>query len=174
MNHLEVLEKMRNSALENYILPGLKSHLLGGKNYGTIRMFEATRTQDEFITPHSHRYDFACLVLQGQVTNTLYVPSANLSTDEFMCTTLIKQDSGFVRVSCEEARFDRRQSTYETGEWYAMSSGQIHSIRFKKGSLVLFFEGEQVGNSSVILEPVVKGEHLQTFNVAPWMYKKES
>ena len=53
----EIFDKLKHSPIHNYILPGLTSWVLkpAGDGHGMIRMFEASRETQEFITPHSHR-----------------------------------------------------------------------------------------------------------------------
>jgi len=56
----------RGRVLEDYIVPGLRSTLLGTTAAGgVIRLFEQEREPELFITPHDHRYSFDCYVLKG-------------------------------------------------------------------------------------------------------------
>jgi len=52
-----------------------------------------------------------------------------------------------------------------------MKHDEIHSITFSKGAKVLFFEGPQVSDKSVIIEPIINGQTVSTYDVAPWMFK---
>lgn len=176
MNDEDIINSMLHSPLKNYILPGLTSSLVGGNGFGQVRLFHASRPNQELITPHSHRYNFTCCVLSGSAINTVYKPvSSDLQGgSEFALSYLHKTPEGFVRAA--EVVIDKyamHQATYTTGEWYRMSSNEIHSIRFEEHSLVLFFEGPEVTDTSVILEPYVDGQHLKTFKVEDWMYQKE-
>lgn len=70
-----LLQSMQHSPLGNYAgLPGLTSHLIAKSDHGCVRTFSSPRYTEEHITPHSHRYDFTCLVLRGYVENTTYDP----------------------------------------------------------------------------------------------------
>jgi hypothetical protein len=83
---------MRHSRLGNYIVPGLTSHLVGGAEFGKVRVFSTERSARDFITPHSHRFDFTSLVLSGTVHNTLYIKSA--ANAEAWCLSTIGQVCG--------------------------------------------------------------------------------
>jgi hypothetical protein len=53
-----------------------------------------------------------------------------------------------------------------------MTADEIHSIFFGRDTSVLFFEGPNVSDTSIILEPVVDGETIPTFKVEPWAFKR--
>ena len=59
---IEILQDMKTSKVANYVIAGLDSYMLEN---GNIRMFENSRKHQDMITPHSHRFDFVCLVLSG-------------------------------------------------------------------------------------------------------------
>ena len=71
-------------------------------------------------------------------------------------------------------RFIYQDTTYSAGECYSMTAQEIHSIHFSRGARVLFFEGPSKRNDSVILEPFVDGEIVETFEVKPWMFKRDA
>lgn len=169
---------MAHSRISNYIIPGLDSYLIGGLGRaGVVRMFHCTRNHHEVIIPHSHRFDFTCLVLNKQVVNEVWTRRVE-STDDgdvYMATTMgFDKMGGYVRGGSEKGCWSPTFSTYRMGETYEMKSAHVHSIRFMKGSQVLFFEGPKVSDTSVILEPVVGGHHVETFKVEPWMFIRES
>lgn len=175
LQHL-VTSRMRHSGIGNYIVPGLSSYLVGGEKHGKIRLFDATRGTREFITPHSHRFDFASLVLQGQVINTLYTPN---STGEYWCQSRIDQVCGGDGIRKYSHTRENTpslwmsvSSTYREGEVYSMAHSEIHGILFSKGALVLFFEGPQVTPTGRMLEPWVNGKCVPTFKTEPWMFEK--
>lgn len=172
---------MGYDSLHNYIVPGLVSTLIGEDPHASakIRLFRNTRVQDEFITPHSHRFDLACMVLQGSVENTIFtaVPYAGhtseMYSDEYQVSKLVydgypgkykKEDDHF-------ARFARNPKTYRPGQWYFLKDYDIHSIKFSKDAIVLIFEGDSKTDETVILEPRVNGETIRTFKVEDWMFK---
>lgn len=72
-------------SIHDYIAPGLTSRLLGELGRpgidGRLRVFEASRTQNVTIAPHSHRFNFAQCVLRGWIRNTIWVPSEQVPTD---------------------------------------------------------------------------------------------
>ena len=61
---------------------------------------------------------------------------------------------------------------HEAGSWYGMKHDEIHSIGFSNDAVVLFFEGPPVAEGTVILEPYVNGQHLQTMATKPWMFQR--
>lgn len=173
-----VLSQMAHSSLGNYIVPGLTSWLLSAPSEkGCVRMFVSTRDQDEFITPHSHRFDFTCHVLEGEVINTMYCsPTKTEPGEVYQFGRLIYGDEPGKheqKYDGERALFRKVRSTYRAGAWYSMGASEIHSIRFSKGARVLFFEGPCRTNETVILLPVAYGDPVPTFRVADWMYRKD-
>lgn len=70
-------------------------------------------------------------------------------------------------------RWNYIDSTFSAGECYSMKSKDVHSIYFSRDAVVLFFEGPTISSTSVVLEPVVNGETIKTFEVKPWMFQRE-
>lgn len=178
MNKLSInmLMAMRTNTIENYIVPGLSSSLIGGKSgHGCVRLFESSRDQQEHVTPHSHRFDFQCLVLRGYVENTIWTQmSGNYDNgDEFQISRLIyKNKVGEYHINKAATQFFRgKTNTHNEGATYSMKAEEIHSIKFSRGAKVLFFEGPQLSNSTVIIEPVVDGVCIPTFEVKEWMFR---
>lgn len=142
-----------------------------------MRLFECSRDHQENITPHSHRFDFQCWVLAGEVRNKHWGESLDVfdkSGDQFTVTDLVYQgDVGhYTRQRIGVARYLTTEKIYNTGDWYAMKADEIHSIRFSKGTEVLFCEGPTLTDTSTILEPFVDGLDVPTFQVAPWMFQR--
>lgn len=172
------IEPMLNNKLGNYIVPGLDSAMVGDQDLlGKVRLFDTSEraTRDE-ITPHSHRFDFVCLVLRGCVKNAVYWPDA---TGEQWCVSSITQVCGkeglnsYTHVREEEpTRFRREDTLYSVGNVYGMRHDQIHSIEFWKGTKVLFFEGPQITDTSHMIEPWVRGKVVPTFRTEPWMFER--
>jgi hypothetical protein len=181
---LEIIEKaiapMRNNPLRNYIVPGLTSHLIGGSTkHGQVRLFHSLRQTREFITPHSHRFDFTCLVLAGDVRNTIFRPG--YSYNEQWCLSTINQVCGLDGLneythSREDKPSNWRAETtaYTTGDTYSMKYEEIHSIQFDKDTRMLFLEGPQVTLTSQMIEPWENGKVIPTFRTEPWMFEKDS
>lgn len=177
---LEAVKPMLRSRLRNYIVPGLTSYLVGGGLYGKVRLFSAERHTREFITPHSHRFDFACFVLKGRVTNTLFTQALyGDPKEDAWCLSEINQVCGvdglekYVHTRCDEATFwVQEEFVYEAGDVYRMKHNEIHSIQFEKGSEVLFFEGPPVTTTSSMLEPWVNGKVVPTFKTEDWMFDR--
>lgn len=173
MDSFKVIQQMKSSTLRNYVLPGLDSSLLGN---GIVRIFESSRDTEEHITPHSHRFDFACFVMRGWVENTVYtLANEGKDADCFVMATLKYLGStGKYEVDqgTDPLIFDRNTDTYVKGQWYSMSSEEIHSIKFSRDAVVLFFEGPNVTSETSILEPCSHGKRVPTFKVHDWMFEK--
>jgi hypothetical protein len=169
-----MLKAMMHSPVRNYAIPGLTSWLIGEPSpKGTMRLFECSRDHQEPITPHSHRFDFQCWVLQGSVRNRIWSASA-FDGDAYTHTNLVYagECGKYEKVRIGVGRFGFRDDHHGEDDWYAMTHDQIHSIYFAKGTQVLFFEGPTISDKSLILEPHVDGEDVPTFQVAPWMFKR--
>lgn len=172
---------MGYDSLHNYIVPGLVSTLIGEDPHASakIRIFRNTRIQDEFITPHSHRFDLACMVLQGRVENTIFsgVPYPNhhshIYSDEYQVSRLLYEgDPGkYDKADTVVERFGRFTNTYTSGQWYFLKYHEIHSIKFSKDAIVLVFEGDSKTDTTMILEPIVNGKTIRTFKVEDWMFQ---
>lgn len=166
------LMKFKRDKVSNYVIPGLSSYLLiDNGDKGKVRLFECSRDHQEPITPHDHRFSFTCCVIKGKVINRVWHKSG--VGDEYMESTLDYNDMGsYEKNHGKSAWWVFEDSTYNKGDCYSMRASEIHSIYFSKGAQVLFFEGETQRKSSLILEPVVDGEVIPTFEVKPWMFKK--
>lgn len=85
------IEKLMHSPVRNYIVPGLTSWLIGEpSSHGKVRVFTCERDHQEAIAPHSHRYDFQCMVLHGHVTNKIW--SECTMGDEYCVTEMRYKD----------------------------------------------------------------------------------
>jgi hypothetical protein len=176
---LASIRPMCNNRLSNYILPGLSSVLIGGDDaYGKVRLFESSRDTLEFITPHSHRFDFTAIVLAGEVENTLFVHSPSGAGDEW-CRSTITQvcgKDGILNYSHERDAdrtwWTKTVHTYGEEDTYSMQFHEIHSIKFSRGARVLMLEGPQVINHSIMIEPWVDGRVVPTFKVEKWMFNR--
>jgi hypothetical protein len=170
-NHIDHLLGMRTSLVKNYGLPGVDSSLISN---GIVRIFESHREQQESITPHSHKFDFCCLVLSGKVLNRTWY--ADTKGDPFIVSycQYLGEIGKYEKEPAGEVNFSFVDKTYVAGEWYGMKHDEIHSIYFSKGCKVLFFEGEVITNETRIIEPCVDGKHLQTFEIKKWMFERQS
>ena len=171
-----VLESMKNSVLQNYVIAGLQSSLIGGGPFGQVRLFEGSRRQLDSISPHSHRFDFACIVLRGRVLNRVWHASTENYGDFFQESELTY--SGTVGLHGRRALgrnyWAPRDQFYDAGESYCMKADEIHSIEFTRDAVVLFFEGPSIRDWSVVLEPVVDGSVIPTYETRPYMFKRRS
>ncbi len=171
------LVAMAHSPVQNYVIPGLTSWLIGAPSpKGTMRLFTNERDHQESITPHSHRFDFQCWVLSGHVRNRLWRKTHynDREGDKYQVTTL-RYGGDMGKYTTEAGEVDGwrySDEVYREGECYAMEADQVHSIFFSRGAKVLFFEGETVANHSVILQPFAGNEVIPVFEVKPWMFRR--
>ncbi len=173
--NIELLMQMAHSPLMNYAVPGLTSSLIGAPSKeGAVRMFQSDRDQIEVITPHSHRFDFTCIVLSGRVRNLIWKQVSEGNGDEYQQSHLVYRDKpgSYKKTPGSVDFWSYGERTYTAGDSYSMKADQVHSIYFSRGAQVLFFEGPAVSDTSIVLEPHVNGETIQTLEVKPWMFKK--
>ncbi len=173
--HLAAIKQMMRGRLRNYIIPGLDSYLLGGEEHGVVRLFHSARDYAGPITPHSHRFDFTCVVLEGKVENRIWTQGAPGHGDEFQKSELLYLGTpGKYDHSVVKRDFYVSESVeYHSGEWYSMRSSQIHSIAFSADALVVFFEGPQTTDVSYYIEPVVDGRVIRTLVKEDWMFLED-
>jgi hypothetical protein len=172
--NIEMLLEMRSSEIRNYAIPGVNSSLIS-----TVRLFECSREHQEPITPHSHRFDFQCLVLSGMVRNRVWTNEIPIGTgDPFILSELRYSGIGPGTYDGAEElvidNFDYKDRIYHPGDWYSMAAEEIHSIFFARNSKVLFFEGPTRTKISQILQPCVDGKVIPTFKVEPWMFERSA
>lgn len=172
--NLKMLAAMKHSPVRNYVVPGLTSWLVGGASpQGCVRLFESEREHLEPVIPHSHRFDFQCLVLAGWVRNRVWMRSYG-DGDWFVSSTHTKGRMGAYEVKeGGRERFTYQDITYVAGARYEMNHDDIHSIWFSRGAKVLFFEGPEVVDFTTILEPVANNERVPTFKVEDWMFRRD-
>ena len=175
----EIFDKLKHSPIHNYILPGLTSWVLkpAGDGHGMIRMFEASRETQEFITPHSHRYGLHCEVLAGWVENTIWknselVGASNNSDEWMLCSLKYAGNPGeYTQTPGPIRRYAKETRRYAAGSSYDLNHSQIHSVRFSRGAVVVITETAQRTDTTQILLPVAYGKAVPTFKVESWMYK---
>lgn len=175
MLDVALIKSMARSHVRDYVIPGLTSSLVGGEGQGMVRLFTQERNHEEPITPHSHRFDFQCLVLEGAVFNRKW--ELDEDGDPYQLSVLEHHGSfgdqtrRSVQSKIQNWTYDEVE--YRAGHTYFMKAYEIHSIFFSKGAAVLFFEGPNKSDSSFVLEPVSNGRVIPTFKVEPWMFKKD-
>ena len=169
---IQQLDQMKSSPIRNYVIAGLDSFLISN---GKVRYFENSRQHQDSITPHSHRFDFSCIVLAGSVRNRVWSECRESEGDFFQSSTLkYAGEVGEHSVTPEGRGFWKYKETiYDVGDCYSMDSSEVHSIIFSRGAKVLFFEGENKSNESVIIEPVVRGEVIRTYQKLEYMFKRD-
>lgn len=176
---IEHILKCAHSPVKNYVIPGLTSYLVGAellahRTLGCVRLFMQEIHQQGSITPHSHRYDFHCVVLDGWVENRVWKKTEDQKLgDLYQLSQLTMEHMGKYKshpVGTDYWVYEDK--TYLAGDTYSMADHEIHSIVFSKGAKVLFFEGPSKHNASAFLEPVVDGEVIPTLKIEPWMFKR--
>lgn len=170
---VELIKSMARSEVHDYVIPGLTSSLIGGEGKGMVRLFSQERAHEEPITPHSHRFDFNCLVLRGEVRNRKWVVDG---AGDVYQETVLEHHGQFGDQTRRKAVSLNRWAYVETkhvaGDVYGMKAEEIHTIFFGRGAEVLFFEGPSHSSTSVVLEPVSDGRVIPTFRVEPWMFRR--
>ena len=176
----EFIQKNAYGHIKNYIVPGLTSALLAedpNHDGQKVRIFHSERQHQERITPHSHRFDLACCVMRGTVTNTLWQKAPSpYKADEYQASVLeyLGEPGCYDRKKGESAFYRAESTVYKEADWYFMSHKEIHSIEFSRDAIVLVIEGPSMTTDSTILEPVVNGEVVPTFQLQGWMFKKDA
>jgi hypothetical protein len=176
----QLVLSMKYNPVRDYVIPGLTSSLIGaGKGKGQVRLFSQARMHEEPITPHSHRFDFTCLVLKGHVTQCLWGEVCSVlhpNADPYRIKKLVHRGKfgEYDQEDGETLLFERSARNYGVNEWYSMKAEEIHSIFFSKGAEVLFFEGPNRLDHSYVLEPISDGRVIPTFRVDPWMFREET
>lgn len=176
---LKAVSAMKHSHIRNYIAPGLTSWLIGGEGHGKVRLFTSDRDTREWITPHSHRFGFTCLVLWGSVMNILFTRTGRRDKGNAYAAGKLRAPTGgigeyeFIPGDGPE-HFDEHSYEYTAGETYGMRSNEIHTIRFSRGAAVLFLEGPEVVSESEVLEPWSDGRRVPTFVTQPWMFERSA
>lgn len=181
---IEKLMNMAHSRVQNYVVPGLTSLLLGQRRVdpqsGCVRMFIASRDQELHVTPHSHRYDLECLVLAGSVCNTLYLacpdefdPNSDPYRVVMMKARTSPADSNQELSRGSVAHYAKRKTWYSAGKWYGMKAEEIHTVEFSRDAVVLIFEGPMKHPSTTVLLPHVDGLTIDTLIEPDWMFIDE-
>lgn len=174
---IRFVESMKHSPAHNYVIPGLTSWLIGQPHpvHGCVRLFAMSRHHEEPIIPHSHRFDFRCLVLRGTVHNHLWRRTAEHLGDLYEVSNVTYEGElgKHRRTVVERAPFEKVAATYSAGDEYAMRAEEFHSIYFEKGSSVLFFEGANRLDLSQVLEPVVDDQTIPLFKTEDWMFRRD-
>ena len=146
----------RSTRIVNHVEHGLDSTLL---SKGLFRIFEANY-ETQVRLPHSHKYNFACLVLKGSVLNRVYKPIENNKYKENnelhaeYCVAIQTGTLGDYKFNKQHRQaFEITEKLHGEGDWYQMTHEEIHTIRFSKGALVLFIEGPAVTDQVEVLFP---------------------
>jgi hypothetical protein len=138
-----------------------------------LRFLECSRDHQENVTPHSHRFDFQCWVLAGEVRNRVWTKGYSKGDRYSLSVLSYSGECGkYEKATAGNDTYFYTDATYPAGSWYSMRAGEIHSIYFARGTEVLFFEGPSLSDSSVILEPCIDGDTIPTFEVKPWMFQR--
>jgi hypothetical protein len=172
---LAQVQAMRHSPAFNYVIPGLTSWLIGTPHpeMGCVRMFSCSREHEEPILPHSHRFNFKCLVLAGSARNRIWQEDPHGDCYEVSDVTYEGLLGVHTKTPVSRNYYSYTESTYEEGDPYGMLASEFHSIYFSKGAEVLFFEGPPQATHSQILEPVVNGRTIPLFRTDPWMFSRD-
>ena len=173
-----IMNSVRYNPIDNYILPGLTSYVLGrlgvdGPDHEApmVRAFVSSRNTPEFVAPHSHVRDLFCHVIAGSVINTNY-HEERTARGESWDTYVQTGDfvSGYKHGFAGKRTFVSVSTVYEAGASYYLLADVIHSIRFSRGAVVLIMEGKKKRQSVTVLQP----PGVQNFEAADWMFKSNA
>jgi len=172
------INAMKHSPAHNYVIPGLTSWLIGTPNpkMGCVRLFTMSRFHEEPIVPHSHRFDFRCVVLKGFVTNRIWRQTCDQAIGDKYELSDVTYEGELGKHQRKHVGYDyfrMEESIYNEGEEYGMRAEEFHSIYFSRGAMVLFFEGPNRLELSQVLEPVVNEMTIPLFKTEPWMFAKD-
>lgn len=169
------IKSMMHSPRHNYVIPGLTSWLIGAPSaMGCVRLFTMSRTHEEPIVPHSHRFAFVCRVLTGRVENRTWFKTSEIG-DLYQASDVTYEGvfGKHVLTPLDIAKYSFAAKYYGAAAEYGMKAKEIHSIYFQKGSEVLFFEGPPTEATSQVIEPVVNGKVIPLMKTEPWMFSTE-
>lgn len=174
MNIKDLDSKKLHSPVSNYIIPGLKSWLVGNpsSNGSKERLFEMTREQTFYVTPHCHRFNFTSHVLRGGVCNLLFKEDIDGDDYERIISLYKKEFGKYLHSGSQRKKYKIEKNYYDEGSSYYMDSNEIHSIIFKKGTLLFIEEGPQISDYSFNLNPYVDGKEIPLFETKDWMFLK--
>lgn len=172
---LKAVQEMKHSPIRNYAIPGLTSWLIGTPDpaHGCVRLFDSERQHVEPISPHSHRFDFTALVLEGQVTNRVWTTNEDGDLWEALEIIYEGEPGKYRQQRGLDGRWFFKDALYKPGSCYHMKAGEVHSIYFGRGAKVLMFEGPNVSDRSIVLQPMANNTLVPTFEVRPWMFKRD-
>ena len=173
---VKFFQSMAHSPIYNYAVAGITSSIIGmPSENGVVRLLHSEREHQESVTPHSHRFDFHCIVLRGNVKNRIWSKSyGSMQSDLYTETQLIYAGSAgkYDKGESNNSRWNYCDYDYSAGQSYSMKANEVHSIFFYRGALVLIFEGKTVSDKSVILEPISQGRTIPILEVKPWMFQR--
>ena len=110
------------------------------------------------------------------MTNVVYRPTGGRGGETYAVSKLMPITDGLGKYRLEyegvQETFFKETAIYGEGDVYGMLADEIHSIKFSRNAVVLFFEGPAMREGTHILEPVVDGDRLPTFRCEPWMFKE--
>src|SRR5690606_27626741 len=136
--------------------------------------FVNTRPSMAVVVPHSHRFDFQCLVLKGCVSNSLFYEDAAGDLFTQSALTYLGLPGEYETCSLGQKTYFASTTRFNEGDWYGMKSGEIHSITFSPDAIVLCIEGAQLTDTSIYLEPFIDGETIPLMKTENWMFQRVS
>jgi hypothetical protein len=153
--------------IQHYVVPYLTSHQVQ-----SAEILHMEHYQHGLVAPHSHRHDLLFVVLEGMVSNELYLPDD--SGPEYLVRTIKYEGRpGMYSVDNEEARRRFRVARYNfnAGDRFTMLSTDIHSIYFGKDAKLLRVSGRELVATSLQLIPVNdRAAPVDISAVQPWMF----
>jgi hypothetical protein len=165
------------SVANDYTVPGVnfwelsKCPQTGLKRFG----FNAEREPTRYVVPHQHLGGLQFTVLAGTVVNQRFIRPVNKGTLACLWSVSRIKNSpkGVLRLDdgpvSEMVALD--EEVYAIGKEFRLLYSEIHTIRYTKGSVVVFTEGLHQQDAVTILEPLDSmGNPIRMHEIEPWMF----
>ena len=153
--------------IQHYAIPYLTSHQVQ-----SAEILHMEHYQHGLVAPHSHRHNLLFVVLEGAVSNDLYLPD-DRGPEYLIRTIKYGGRPGKYSSDNEEARgrFRSVRYSFNAGDCFRMLADEIHSIYFGKDAKLLRVSGPELTETSLQLIPVTdKAVCVDIAAVQPWMF----
>lgn len=105
------------------------------------------------VHPHTHRYAFTTLVVSGIVTNTRF-SRRSLESDPGIAYVKRDYDNDTREMGpATPAPLHAYSAAYRSGETYALSPQEVHTIAVEPGTILALFQGPDVLRQTSIYLP---------------------
>jgi hypothetical protein len=173
----ELREYRPTSVVNDYTVPGVnfwelsKCPQTGLKRFG----FNAEREPTRYVVPHQHLGGLQFTVLKGTAVNQRFIQpvTGGTLTCLWSVSRIKNTPNGVLRLDGGSvyAMMALDEEVYQTGKTFKLRYDEIHTIRYNKGSVVVFTEGLHQQDAVTILEPLDSmGNPIRMHEIEPWMF----